>query len=350
MDEQRRMQMDEQEADIIELEHAVLSPLIDVMKFVKAVFALLMVGLLLLVSWIFGLLGGNAMYARQQEAHVIYAITQENPNTAPDQDFVNETIDLSQRAPAYTLRSDGRLQPPDQYSATYFGKSKPGPGYVAAVYSHKWGNTLHTSGICEQGLDYNTQLGPWGSRGKDSARRKSARMLLAYERGVIMTSSLRRLLVIMKQFPDAVIDVHNSIFVPGTVVSLCLADPTFPGITQEEYDTQVALSNSIDLAGAPRVRVLYFHGAITGMCLIDQCGENTPSEDLTYKVTWMGDLLDEDPPLSEGQAAAVKALEYVGTDAFWLQAAHRNGIYDDAKLLRLKGYAEVYRDRVLHGK
>ena len=40
-------------------------------------------------------------------------------------------------------------------------------------------------------------------------------------------------------------------------------------------------------------------------------------------------------------------MNLMSTDAFWLQAAHDNGIQDDAQVLRLAARARFYRDRLM---
>jgi hypothetical protein len=40
-------------------------------------------------------------------------------------------------------------------------------------------------------------------------------------------------------------------------------------------------------------------------------------------------------------------MNQMSTDAFWLQAAHDNGIQDDAQVLRFATNARFYRDRLM---
>jgi hypothetical protein len=43
-------------------------------------------------------------------------------------------------------------------------------------------------------------------------------------------------------------------------------------------------------------------------------------------------------------------MNQMSTDAFWLQAAHDNGIQDDAQVLHLAERARIYRDRLMWPK
>jgi len=67
-------------------------------------------------------------------------------------------------------------------------------------------------------------------------------------------------------------------------------------------------------------------------------------------VTWLGDILSSDPPLSDHQLYAVQRLNSVSTDDFWLEAAHMNCIHDDATVIKLASYARQYRDRLMFPK
>jgi hypothetical protein len=117
--------------------------------------------------------------------------------------------------------------------------------------------------------------------------------------------------------------------------------------------------DAIILRQAPVVRIRYAHGIIAGVCLNGHCNNGSDDEqsnwsswlsvttsyrndDLSPRITWF-----DSGDLSDGQQKAVDAMNQMSTDAFWLQAAHDNGIRDDAQVLRFADYVRSYRDHVM---
>jgi hypothetical protein len=152
-----------------------------------------------------------------------------------------------------------------------------------------------------------------------------------------MSSAMRRMFMIMKE--DATYATNDALY----LVNLCDADT----------------DNTIVLKHAPTVMIRYAHGVIAGVCLKGHCnygGDDEQSnwsswlsvttsyrnDDLSPHIGWF-----DTGTLSGGQQKAVDAMNQMSTDAFWLQAAHDNGIQDDATVLRLAARARFYRDRLM---
>ncbi len=72
---------------------------------------------------------------------------------------------------------------------------------------------------------------------------------------------------------------------------------------------------------------------ISGFCIVGTC--DPAGVDLHFYLTKYADILDRTPPLSPHQTDAVATLEETTTEAFWLQAAHDNGVQDDALIRSL---------------
>jgi hypothetical protein len=351
MDDRRRARFEEQQADITNLQHTILTPLLQLIEACKFLLLLLAVGLWSLAVWPFGHLGGQGMWDRQAKADQIFLVREDGRDFSVPWNL--ETIDLSKRGGALLYRS-GRLELPlDAYGSVVSGIIFVGAGpdlrgfSAAGVLSSQ-----PLAIICVSGNDYDTSLGPWSTRSENALRRESARMQAAYDNGVIMASALRWMLTLMKLtggHPD--LSPHSAALFPGNASSLCNANPFQPGMSRKDYDLWVRTSQSIKLYAAPNVELMYYDHRIVGVTFAPYSPEDgVDGHNLTYYVTWLGDIVDSDPPLSEAQTRAVAALNRMSADEFWLQTAHWNDIHDDATILRLAAYARQYRDRIMFPK
>jgi hypothetical protein len=65
-------------------------------------------------------------------------------------------------------------------------------------------------------------------------------------------------------------------------------------------------------------------------------GKRTGEDDFAFR-TDRDDLTSETPLLTANQEKAVKALQALGSDAYWLEQAHKNGVHNDALVLVMAG-------------
>ena len=352
MDDRKRARFEEQQADITQLEHTVLTPFFQLIAAFKMFLLLIAVALCSLSAYIFGHLGGQGMYERQAKADRIY-MSMEDVNRDPDVDWKIQTADLGHRSQPLIYTPDGPVMPVDPSGADPVGLGITMVGTVDGPAAGVLSDGINAN-LCNTGHDYNTALGPWSGRSDDALRRKSARMQGAYDNGVIMVSALRRMLVLMKLNAGnglaANLTGREAAFFPGNTISLCNADAWQPGMTKETYDERARVSLAIELYAAPRVKTMYSGNRMVGISLRDRGDGSVDSRDLSYDVTWLGDILSSDPPLSDHQLYAVQRLNSVSTDDFWLEAAHMNCIHDDATVIKLASNARQYRDRLMFPK
>jgi hypothetical protein len=180
------------------------------------------------------------------------------------------------------------------------------------------------------GWNYDTQA-------DTGTARQSAKLAIAYQNASIMSAAMRRMFMIVKE--DAASASNDGLY----FTNLC--DP--------------GQNNPIVLKQAPVVKMRYDKGVIAGACLKDHCNYGSDAElsnwsswlatttsyrndDLSPHITWF-----DSGDLSDGQQKAVDAMNQMSTDAFWLQAAHDNGIHDDAVVMRLASRTRLYRDRLM---
>lgn len=338
--------MEQYQFENAEIIHAGLTPFRFIYTLLKWLGLLVFVGLWSLSVWLFGFIGGDGMDHRKAIADTIYKTVSSPYGSTVDGNWHLDTVDMTRRPEPMAYGPEHLIMPQSTGGLVFVDPGHSGAPMLAGVSS--------TTGddVCVPGADYDTSSGPWEDRDRDALRRKSVVMEAAYTNGVIMASSLRRLLSLLKQDPNLQIDSANPIFRPG-IQGLCNVDYYFPGSSQQVYDDQVAQSQAIHLSGAPVVAVLHWHGRITGMCLQFNCGQNAtanPGIDFTYRVTWLSDLFADDPPLTKNQEYAVRRLNAMSSDRFWLMTAYENGIHDKARVLWLASLARAYRDQVMWPK
>ncbi len=144
--------------------------------------------------------------------------------------------------------------------------------------------------------------GSWSDRSDRSLVRQSARMYGAYVTGQFMTEALHAELGHHARF--------NAPTVRLEMVDLITVAPGLRTVADGQITHPAMLS-------------------VIGLCLATECS----SEDFTYTSSKWDDLFATTLPLSRGQENAVAALNAMGTDAFWLRAAHANGDHRDAHTL-----------------
>jgi hypothetical protein len=268
-------------------------------------------------------------------------------------------VDLSRRsAPQAYDPSDPKE---GTYGLTYIVKASrsDNPSSVAGIRSR----LLNSQGMTEdppycQGTvtderyDYDTSLKPWSERDENLLTRKAARMRIAFENGAVMASVLRYTLasLILDPKPGSAMRTFkygDERLQPSNVHSLCNADPWYMHeVSETTYSSWTRVSQNIKLNHAPVIRMRTVGGDITGMCLERECTK----KDYDYFVTWYADIFAADPPLSKHQLAAVNALNDMSTNAFWMQAAHENGVHEDAEVLKMVAHARELRDLIYgHG-
>jgi hypothetical protein len=162
------------------------------------------------------------------------------------------------------------------------------------------------------------------------AKGKQAPMYAALVRASIMASRLHQAIAESKD--------NNYSYKPG----LCRAQfdpriklPDAPVLTMA-YVQNVGSGSAIQndrlqvlLNGAPAFLVL-------GMCPRGKC----TSADLQYVPN--RDILTSSPEVTDGQAAAIAALDYMSTDEFWLKEAHANGV-PSSRDFAIQMYADMAR-------
>jgi hypothetical protein len=291
MDDLRRARFEEQQVDVMEVEHILTSPFRFLIDLAKWGFLLLFLAVWTVGVFAYQVIGGGDVHTRATAARDLIGGDGSEARTY--------ILDLGQRS--FT----------EQYSPTKgYGSSAP---------------------ICRTtGWDYNTQA-------DSGIKRQAATLAIAYQNSTIMASAMRRIFTVMKENATyAADDTWNS-------VNLC--DPI--------------LDETIVLKQAPVVRIRYASDIIAGVCLKDHCnfgsddeqsnwsswlsvGTSYRNDDLSPNITWF-----DSGTLSDGQQMAVDAMNQMSTDAFWLQAAHDNGIHDDTQVLRFAQMARVYRDHIM---
>lgn len=189
----------------------------------------------------------------------------------------------------------------------------PSPAYEALpgdfdTTPRKWINLHGTEGFFE--------------RSDDSFRRKSARMRIALR------------------------DADNAVSRARSAVAFV----KYGGTGRES----AAQDHAIRLPHAPVLLVRYVrlpHGTseieysaegISGYCLVGQC--DADGSDLRFYLTKYRDILDKMPPLAPHQLDAITALERTTTEGFWLEAAHDNGVHDDALIRSLWEHYNAERE------
>jgi hypothetical protein len=287
MDDLRRARFEEQQADVMELEHLAASPFLFIMRFVEGAFLLLFLGVWTLVTSIYLFIGGGDVLTRAKAATALIA----------DQSRVH-TYFLDLAHPSNDDDGEG------------YGSYAP---------------------VCRiTGWNYDTQS-------DTGTARQSATLAIAYQNATIMSSAMRRMFTIMRE--DATYATNDVLY----AVNLC---DTIP-------DDMIVLKH------APVVNIRYAHGVIAGVCPKGHCNYGGDAEQsnwsswLSVTTSYRNDDLSphigwfDSGNLSDGQQKAVDAMNQMSTDAFWLQAAHDNGIQDDAQVLRLAERARFYRDRLM---
>jgi hypothetical protein len=291
MDDLRRARFEEQQADVMEVEHVLTSPFRFLIRLVKWGFLLLFLAVWTVGVFAYKVIGGGDVQTRAAAARALIG--------GGGSEVRTYNLDLGQ--PSH-INWDGSIE---------------GSGSFAP--------------LCRStGWDYNTQA-------DSGIKRQAATLAIAYQNSTIMASAMRHIFTLMKE--DATYAADD------TLNSVNLCDP----IPDE----------TIVLAQAPVVRIRYAHGIIAGVCLKGHCNYGSDDEqsnwsswlsvttsyrndDLSPNVTWF-----DSGTLSDGQQRAVDAMNQMSTDEFWLQAAHANGIWDDAQVLRFAANARFYRDHLM---
>jgi hypothetical protein len=278
--------MEEQEADIIEVEHALAYPFLFILSVFKWASLLVAVGLWSAASWVFGVFGGNSMISRIHQAEHIRIVTQVNPTSAPDRDWRMMVLDFGEpEMHADADKSIGKGTFPDFCGRSPYSQVAPGP---------------------------------ITSRAADATARKEAKMRLVLQNAIMMTRALRRSLTALKLHRELPADAYT----PDYWDNLCVTYPYLPYMDQDVYESQVETASKISLEHLPSVDILFFHGRVAGLCIESLCNLEEEKNDLTYKVTWLEDLFADQPPLTHGQAIAFGSLKEASTDDFWIHAAH----------------------------
>ncbi len=182
---------------------------------------------------------------------------------------------------------------------------------------------------------FDTTPGGWWDRGRVALDRKAARMRRDYEAAAQMSAALRATIVTLK--------LHRPISSIRTVSDKNTGtDPnqTFCNAVVDPHDrAYLETSKQVVLRHAPVIQIRYIHfdlidgnGApdllenrmeVFGICLADHCKEG-----LRYNATYAADLFATNPPLSDEQLAAEKAMLAMTTREFWEEAARENHVTD----------------------
>ena len=189
--------------------------------------------------------------------------------------------------------------------------------------------------------------------------RKSARMGEAFREGAQWMAAIRYTLTSLK--------LERNPIIPGHMGPWADCDPDLGKYkTAAEWVAWNAAARQIHIDGAPKIKFRLVHiigilpdsaqhpdaygfspwdpgVGIMGMCLVDSCttysypvGKRTGEDDFAFR-TDRDDLTSETPLLTANQEKAVKALQALGSDAYWLEQAHKNGVHNDALVLVMAG-------------
>jgi hypothetical protein len=289
MDDLRRARFEEQQADVMEFEHVITSPFRLLISLIKWGFLLFFLAVWTVVVFAYKVIGGGDVQTRAAAARVL--IVKSEVRTY--------NLDLGQ------------------------------PSHI------DWDGSIEGSGsfapLCRStGWNYNTHA-------DSGIKRQAAALAIAYQNSTIMGSAMRSIFTIMKE--DATYATNDVLY----AINLC----------------EAGQDDTIVIKHAPVVKIRYAKGIIAGVCLKDQCNYGSDdgqsawsswlsvttsyrNDDLSPNITWF-----DSGNLSDGQQKAVDAMNQMSTDAFWLEAAHDNGIQDDAQVLRLAERARFYRDRLM---
>jgi hypothetical protein len=291
MDDLRRARFEEQQADVMEVEHVLTSPFRFLIGLAKWGFLLLFLAVWTVGVFAYKVIGGGDVLTRATAARALIGGYRSEVRTY--------NLDLSQPS---QINWDGSVE---------------GSGSFAP--------------LCRStGWDYNTQA-------DTGIKRQAATLAIAFQNSTVMASAMRRIFTIMKE--------DNTYAADDTLDSINLCDP--------------GPDETIVLKQAPVVRIRYANGIIAGVCLKDHCNYGSDKEQsnwsswLSVTTSYRNDDLSphigwfDTGTLSEGQKKAVDAMNQMSTDAFWLRAAHDNGIQDEATVLRFAARARLYRDRLM---
>ena len=318
-----------------EVEHALLAPFRLLIKFIK-VAALVIVCIIAFAynstAWVVGY-GSMGLLDREHRAS-LYATARDEDNRTLSSDYYvyfanrEDSISLEKLHEPEPLWMKGDYTPPSGIHA----KLSTGPNFQ-----------LSPDYCSATARDDDPGMRPagWFNRTWAVFLRKSSRMREAYITGGSSMSALRMTLTALKMH----LDPHSLVsLTPGEPNSLCRVDPFNPWLAiPSMYNKWVQVSASLDFTDAPFVNLRLVHidptrrdlnhtsTMISGMCLVGECTH----DDLDFYSTTYADLFASTPPLSADQEHAVNALNALQTDAFWLQEAHRNGVYDDAMVISM---------------
>lgn len=361
MDYLRNPDTDRYLAENAATEHMLLSPVRWFASFIKWSLLLTAVfGYYLWnnAGWIVNV-GDHSQKERQAKIETIEAGLVDHGYNTVRPDYGDFKIDLSHRSEAMNW-DESHEHPADawRYWLTWV-RTDADYQMAAGITAHGIAGTIGDyPEVCALSLDssnFDTNLHGWEGRSDDSFRRKSARMYSAYANAAIMATVLRSTLTRLKLHEDP-LNGPNVSFAAGGYISACNADPMdIRQVSKAKYEQWVATSQSIHLNHAPVIELRYanlsavvtYQGhetrGITGMCLANECSP----DDLMFSTTKSADLFDPNPPLSDHQANAVQALDALSTDAFWLAAAHDNGIHQDELVEQAADSARVMRNAII---
>lgn len=209
-----------------------------------------------------------------------------------------------------------------------------------------------------QKLYFSTKLPGWDLRPDAIFMRKSARMLIAYDNGMIGSNAVLTTVTAIKLHlnpqdvlkhlegrlshpdPDAkYLAAHGVTLDEWRSVSSALVAPNFElyvnygPIARDMWGDQAfgSVVSHYEDAEAPRY-------GIRGMCIASACSD----ADKDYFVTGKDDIFAENPPLSAGQEQAETALNSMMSEGVWLETAHQNGIHDDKAVLGALAMVQSY--------
>lgn len=190
-----------------------------------------------------------------------------------------------------------------------------------------------------------TALGSWKDRVSNVYDRKSARIYLAYSQATFITHWMRDFFILEKHpvnfdpspdSPKPTPDYKDSCTGNPTEEGEKLVVPHMPEVVVASigarYDKQsdeqrlwYGLEEGQQFLTIRDGLSQSDDQMMTGICLKSECGES----DMKMYFDNDRDQSDPVPPLSPHQEHALDALTVLSTEAFWLRAAHANGIHDD---------------------
>jgi len=320
-----------QQAEIIEVEHLILSPVIYGLKVLKFIFRCIALVIILILSWSIDHMGwvvgwGDNGYEARQEAYREFTLG------------AYKVPDLAGKSGASLLdfRSAGVLpegityNPPPTDEPTAFldaiNVSLDNP-----LYRPELPALCLAENVVDRKFNFNQDKGPWEGRGARVIQRTSTRMTLPILHAQIMSTLLRQELAIIASG-------KQPRFKQEYRYAYC-----YQGYFQDVHPPIIP-DAQIKISQAPVVRIRMSHEMLTGVVRNE---EYMDGSEVDMYFDHYSQIFSEIPPVTPAQEIALDALDAMSTDAFWIATAHENHIYKDAQVRSAAAAARQLQAKIM---